>query len=77
MNDNVSVIQAVNHSSPLRFPMKAQSQINFIIGANAMQTPAPEDETTYRENTYYRPLQKDLGKMFNMGNSSAFQSPRI
>lgn len=36
-----------------------------------MQTPAPEDETTYRENTY-RPLQKDLGKMFNMGDSSAF-----
>jgi len=57
--------------------MKAQSQINFIIGGNAMQTPAPEDETTYRENAYYRPLQKDLGKMFNMGDSSAFHSPRI
>lgn len=57
--------------------MKAQSQINFIIGGNAMQTPVPEDETTYRENAYYRPLQKDLGKMFNMGDSSAFQSPRI
>ena len=42
-----------------------------------MQTPAPEDETTYRENAYYRPLQKDLGKMFNMGDSSAFHSPRI
>ena len=57
--------------------MKAQSQANLIIGGFPEQTPAPEDEITYRENAYYRPLQKDLAKMFNMGDSSAFQSPRI